>query len=58
VSAVDRIEAEAESLALGDRSLAAQLARLETDNRVEAELAQLRQRLNKAKGETPDGQDR
>lgn len=55
--AVDRIEAEADAFSMGDRSLAAQLARLETDGRIEAELAQLRQRLNKAKGETPDGKD-
>ena len=57
-AAVDRIEAEAESYAMGDRSLAAQFARLETDGRVEAELAQLRQRLNKTPGGTPDGSDR
>ena len=56
--AVDRIEAEAESHAFGERSLAAQLARLETDNKVEAELAQLRQRLNKATDDTSGGQDR
>jgi len=56
--AVDHLDAEAESFALGDRTLAAQLARLETDGRIEAELAQLRQRLNKAAGDTPDGKDR
>lgn len=56
--AVDRLEAEAESYALGSRSLAAQFARLETDGRVDAELAQLRARLNKAAGTPPDGSDR
>ena len=58
-AAVDRIEAEAESYAMGERSLAAQFSRLETDGRVEAELAQLRERLNKSSGgSTPDGSDR
>lgn len=57
-AAVDRIEAEAESYSMGDRSLAAQFARLETDGRVDAELAQLRERLNKTPGGTPDGSER
>lgn len=56
--AVDRLEAEAEAYALGGRSLAAQFARLETDGKVEAELAQLRARLNKSAGDVPDGSDR
>lgn len=56
--AVDRLEAEAEAYTLGGRALAAQFARLETDGKVEAELAQLRERLSKAAGNPPDGSDR
>lgn len=57
--AVDRIEAEAESYTMGGKTLAAQFARLETDSRVDAELAALRERLNKTSGgNTPDGTER
>jgi phage shock protein A len=46
--AVDRIEAEAEAYALGDRTLAAQFARLETDSSVEADLKRLRDKLEQS----------
>ncbi|MBI2384258.1 MAG: PspA/IM30 family protein [Gammaproteobacteria bacterium] len=53
--AVDRIEAEAEAYDLGDRTLEAEFARLETDSQVEAELAQLREKLKKPEDAgTPD----
>ncbi|HUS25619.1 MAG TPA: PspA/IM30 family protein [Candidatus Binatia bacterium] len=48
--AVDRIDAEAEAYALGDRALAAQFATLETDNAVEAELKRLREKLDQSDG--------
>ena len=50
--AVERIEAEAEAYTAGGKTLAAQFARLETDSRVDAELAQLRERLNKSTGDS------
>lgn len=51
--AVDRLQAEADSYAMGDRRLAAEFARLETDSRVDDELNRLREKLRTADPQSP-----
>jgi len=47
---IDRVESEAEAIAMGrNRPLADQIADLESDDRVEAELAQLKSKVSESK---------
>jgi phage shock protein A len=49
---IDRMESEAEAISMGrGKTLADEIAGLEGDDRVEAELADLKSRVGKAKGD-------
>ncbi|MES0874265.1 phage shock protein PspA [Sinimarinibacterium thermocellulolyticum] len=52
---IDRMEAELEAYELGTRSLADEFAQLESDDKVEAELAKLRSKFGK--GDAPSADD-
>jgi phage shock protein A len=51
---IDRMEAELEAYDLGTRSVADEFAQLESNDKVEAELAKLRSKFGKGGSPAPD----